>query len=208
MHPLFTQSEYCDCFPRALSPISFTATVPSAPGANHPRICVNPIHICPLNSVHKTSWKRVFLTLCPRFPSIPHQLQLPPGCHVKNVRHPQQRRRMHQHRMLHQPGHSELGHSQHQRQQQQQQQQMGQNTPFGQLLQQMRQQQQHGQGQIHHRQPHHLATTGTGGATFNHVDEHFGSAVHPRRPMHRSWLRHHPSKFVPTKVEIHVPGIA
>lgn len=95
-----------------------------------------------------------------------HQLQLPPGCHVKNVRHPQHRRRMQKNRMLHQPANGEFEHSSrglvHQRQQQQPG--HGQNTPFGQLLQQMRQQRQHGissggrlnQGPVHGQQHHQL----------------------------------------------------
>lgn len=150
-------------------------------------------------------------------PSLPtsfsiHQLQLPPGCHVKNVRHPQQRRRMQQHRMLHQPTNGELDHSrgfQHQRQQ-------GQNTPFGQLLHQMRQQRQH-QAHSGHRQhesignasdqiqgtPHHhrhqqhrmhgLKPKEVG----NHIEDPLSSVVQhtPRRPMQRQWLRNHPSKW-------------
>ena len=144
-------------------------------------------------------------------PPPPHQLQLPPGCHVKNVRHPQQqRRRMQNQRMLHRPSGTttEFGHQGIRMQNWQH----GQQTPFGQLLHQMRQQRQHQEHQQqpgnlrqhpgglaphpHRHQQHRMRQSVPPGEVGNHVDESLNSVVpqSPRRPMHRQWIRNHPSK--------------
>lgn len=142
---------------------------------------------------------------------------------MKNVRHPQHRRRMQHHRMLHQPANGEFDRSRGPSQHQRRQPGPGQNTPFGQLLQQMRQQRQHQEhGQHHLRQQQQHGFRNVNGANDaiqgahhqhrhqqhrmramepkemgNQVDDQLNSLVHhtPRRPMHRQWLRNHPSKF-------------